>query len=74
MTRIQRARESKQRKRRRRLYESAITTVLEERVHLPAYRLKNSFGVKDSVQGFEPHPMTDLNPRLVGPDGAVSVE
>jgi peptide/nickel transport system substrate-binding protein len=51
---IDRARETRDRKKRRDLYEKAITTVLEDRVHLPAFTLHNSFGVKDRVEGFRP--------------------
>ena len=66
---IRRARESGDRGERKRLYERAIDTVLTERVHLPAYTLDNSFGVKDRITGFRPHPVSGLNPRLVGPNG-----
>ena len=74
MEKIAAARKTTNRERRRRLYESVITTLLEERVHIPAYTLDNSFGVKEYVSGFEPHPLAQINPRLVSRDGAVSVE
>ena len=73
MERIQKARETTKRAERKRLYERAITTVLEDRVHLPAYTLHNSFGVENHVAGFEPHPIASVNPQLIGPSGSVSL-
>jgi peptide/nickel transport system substrate-binding protein len=52
-----RARESASRDERRQLYIEGITTALEERAHLPAYNLKNSFGVKEYVSDFAAHPV-----------------
>ena len=74
MEELLRARKTDGRAERRRLYESALTTVLEDRVHLPLYMLKNSFGVRTTVQGFSPHPMTTVNPRLVGLENSVSLD
>ena len=74
MKKIARARRTSDPGRRKQLYESVTTTLLEDRVHIPAYTLHNSFGVKEYVKGFEPHPLAQLNPRLVSQDGAVSVE
>jgi peptide/nickel transport system substrate-binding protein len=51
------ARESNDRDERRQLYIEGITTALEERAHLPAYNLKNSFGVKEYVDDFAAHPV-----------------
>jgi peptide/nickel transport system substrate-binding protein len=51
------ARESANRDERRQLYVEGITTMLEERAHLPAYNLKNSFGVKEYVDDFAAHPV-----------------
>lgn len=45
-----RARETVDRTTRRQLYIDGITMVLEDRAHLPAYNIQNSFGLKDSVQ------------------------
>ncbi len=73
MRRIDAARKTDDRRERARSYEDAITTLLEDRVHLPAYTLANSFGVKDRVKGFEPHPLSQFNPRFVGPNGSVSL-
>lgn len=73
MAKIERAREITNRAERRRLYTEAITTLLEDRVHLPVYTLHNSFGVKDRVQGFNPHPLSQFNPQFVSPDGALSL-
>jgi peptide/nickel transport system substrate-binding protein len=51
------ARETPDYEKRRQLYIEATTTVLEDRAHLPAYNLKNSFGVKDYVEDFASHPV-----------------
>ncbi|EMA44999.1 ABC transporter substrate-binding protein [Halococcus saccharolyticus] len=51
------ARESTDRNERKELYQQAITTLLEDRVNLPAYNLKNSFGVKNYVEDFTSHPV-----------------
>ncbi|QZX98456.1 ABC transporter substrate-binding protein [Halobaculum rubrum] len=60
------ARQSADREERKRLYTEATTTILEDRAHLPAYNLKNSFGVRDTVEGFRPHTVSGINPRLAG--------
>jgi len=54
------ARETADREERRQLYVDAITTLLEGRVHLPAYGLKNSFGVKNYVEDFSAHPTSTI--------------
>lgn len=69
MRRLRRARRTTNRETRRKMYRKAITTLLEDRVLLPAFTLDNSFGVKRRVRGFEPHPMAQYNPRLVGTEG-----
>lgn len=74
MNQLERARRTDERAERKRLYEQAITTVLEERVHLPAYTLHNSFGVENHVEGFDPHPLASMNPQLFGQLGTVSLE
>jgi peptide/nickel transport system substrate-binding protein len=51
------ARETADRDTRRQLYIDGITTVLEERAHLPSYNLKESFGVNNRVSGFTSHPV-----------------
>ncbi|MFC6824100.1 ABC transporter substrate-binding protein [Halopelagius fulvigenes] len=51
------ARKSNDQKKRKQLYVEGTTTVLEDRAHLPAYNLKNSFGVKDYVKDFASHPV-----------------
>ena len=73
MAKIDEARRTTDRKKRKRAYERAITSILEDRVHLPAYTLHNSFAVKDHVEGFRPHPLSQANPRLVSPNGSVSL-
>jgi len=55
------ARETPDREERRQLYIEATTTLLEDRAHLPAYNLKNSFGVKDYVSDFHAHPVDSLH-------------
>lgn len=55
------ARETGTRRERRSLYESAITTLLEDRAHLPAYTSRNSFGVADVVDGFDVHPVDRMH-------------
>ncbi|MDS0294080.1 ABC transporter substrate-binding protein [Halogeometricum luteum] len=45
---------------RKQLYTEGITTVLEDRAHLPAYNLKNSFGVKDYVSDWHAHPVSSF--------------
>jgi peptide/nickel transport system substrate-binding protein len=34
--------------------------LLEDRAHLPAYNLKNSYGVKDYVEDFASHPVNSF--------------
>ena len=55
------ARESADKSERTRLYSEAVTTILEERAHLPSYNLKNSFGVKEYVNDFIPHPVDQFH-------------
>ena len=66
------ARESADREERKRLYTEAVTTVLEDRAHLPAYNLKNSFGVKEYVSDFTSHPVDSF--QLVTDRNNVSVD
>jgi peptide/nickel transport system substrate-binding protein len=74
MEQIEDARRTTNRRRRRNLYASAITSILEDRVHLPAYSYKNSFGYKNTVRNFRIHPNAQLNPRVVSPNGVVSIQ
>jgi peptide/nickel transport system substrate-binding protein len=55
------ARELNSKEERRQLYVEAITTALEERAHIPAYNLKNSFGVKNYVKDFTSHPVDQFH-------------
>ena len=66
------ARQADDRQTRARLYRESITTVLEDRVHLPIHTRKRGFGVRDYVSGFDAHPVFGL--RLVGGSDAVSME
>ncbi|MFC7044561.1 ABC transporter substrate-binding protein [Halobacteriaceae archaeon GCM10025711] len=74
MTAIRKARRTTDRRRRRRLYESVIETVLHDRPHLPAFTLDATFGVENRVHGFDAHPLASANPRLVGPKHAVTLD
>jgi peptide/nickel transport system substrate-binding protein len=74
MSKLKQARESPDREKRTTLYTEATTQILEDRAHLPAYNLKNSFGVSEQVQGFEPHTISSLNPRLFGAGDNVSLD
>lgn len=69
MDRIEAARRTGDRAERRRLYERAMTTVLEDRPIIPAFTLHNSFGVREAVRNFEPHPLAGENLDLAGADG-----
>ncbi|MBX0296411.1 ABC transporter substrate-binding protein [Haloarcula nitratireducens] len=74
MERIKRARKTSDREKRRGLYESIITEALEDRALLPAYSYQNSFGYKDTVEGFRIHPNAQLNPRVVSPNNVISID
>ena len=69
---FQDAREVADRAERQRMYQEGITMVLEDRAHLPAYNLKNSFGVKDYVNDFMAHPVDSFH--LVTDHNNVSVD
>jgi peptide/nickel transport system substrate-binding protein len=58
---ITQARESTEFETRRRLYIDAITTMLKDRPHLPAYALQSTWGVRDTVSGFVPHPADEFH-------------
>jgi peptide/nickel transport system substrate-binding protein len=73
MNAIRTARETTDRAKRADRYERAITTLLEERVHIPAFTLDNNFGVKSRARNFDPHAIASVNPRLIGV-GSVSRE
>ena len=69
---ITQARLATDREERRSRYVDAITTILEQRVHIPSYNLRNSFGVRDRVRDFAAHPTAQF--RLVAEGSNVSVE
>ncbi|MFD1568968.1 ABC transporter substrate-binding protein, partial [Halolamina litorea] len=71
---INQARESSDREERKELYEKAVPIVLEERVNLPSYTLKNTWAVKDYVTDFTNHPIGYINPRLVSSYNNVGVQ
>jgi peptide/nickel transport system substrate-binding protein len=52
------ARESADREERRQLYIDATTELLEGRVHIPAYNLKNSYGIHERVSDFSAHAIS----------------
>jgi peptide/nickel transport system substrate-binding protein len=74
MDKLTQARESPDRETRKQLYTEVISTILEDRPHLPAYNLKNSFGVREEVSNFRPHTIAGINPRMAGPLGTVSLD
>lgn len=74
MEAVDAARRTTDRTRRSKLYERAIGTLLEERVHLPAFSLYETFGVKSRVEGFSPHPLPSANPELAGPNGVLTLQ
>jgi peptide/nickel transport system substrate-binding protein len=69
---IMQARRSTDREERTRLYEQAVSTVLDNRVHLPAYTLKNSFGVRSRVQDWMAHPIAQF--KLASGENDVSLQ
>ncbi len=60
------ARRSTDREERRQLYIDSTTTLLEDRVHLPAYNLLNSYAYKDYVSGYRSHPAGGTVPLATG--------
>ncbi|WP_158059203.1 ABC transporter substrate-binding protein [Halorussus halophilus] len=74
MQKIEAARRTTNRSERKQAYQTAIAKLLEDRVHLPGFTLYNTFGVKEHVAGFEPHPLSRYNPQLLSPKGAVSLQ
>ncbi|GAB3670205.1 ABC transporter substrate-binding protein [Halopiger thermotolerans] len=73
MERLANARETRERERRRRLYEAAIRRLLEDRVCLPISSYENSFAVDGNVSNFRVHPISKVNPRLVWENEVVTV-
>lgn len=71
MNRLRAARETTDRARRRTRYKSAITKLLEDRVHLPICSFENSFAHRPGIRGFRVHPIAGLNPRVTSPDGVI---
>jgi len=53
-------------------YEFAITKFLEEKVQLAAYNLQNSYGIRDVVEGVQPHAVDQRNPKLLRHDPPVN--
>ena len=54
------ARKTADHAKRKKLYEEAITTMLEDRAHIPAYNIKNNFGVRNYVKDFRPHAVNQF--------------
>lgn len=65
MNQISQARQSVDQAERKELYTNVITTILEDKVHLPSFNYKNSFGVRSRVKDFKSHAISPINPRLV---------
>ncbi|QLG61481.1 ABC transporter substrate-binding protein [Halorarum salinum] len=70
---LTRARESADREERQQLYTEATTTLLEERVHIPAYNLMNSYGISSSVEDFHAHAAS-TNVQIFTDNNNVSVQ
>lgn len=73
MERLSAARETRNRRRRRRLYRGAIAKLLEDRVCVPLCSFENSFAVAEHVKHFRVHPISQVNPRLVNENSVVTV-
>ncbi|MFC6718811.1 ABC transporter substrate-binding protein [Natrialbaceae archaeon GCM10025810] len=73
MERLSAARETRERERRRQLYEEAIARLLEDRVCLPIGTYANSFAVDRGVSNFRVHPISQVNPRLAWGNEVVTV-
>lgn len=67
------ARRTTDRARRRELYASAIRRLLEDRAIVPICSFENSFAHVRSIRGFRVHPIPQLNPRVVSPNGAMTI-
>ncbi len=72
MKRLESARETRDRERRRQLYEEAITRLLEDRVCLPICSFENSFAVTEGVRNFRVHPIARANPRFAVDNNVVT--
>ena len=57
---IMQGRKSADRSERKKIYTKAVTQILEDLPHIPAYALKNSFAMKSSVQDFQAHSVLYL--------------
>jgi peptide/nickel transport system substrate-binding protein len=73
MEQIAGARQTTDRAKRKELYTKAITTVLQDKVHLPSFNYKNSFGVRSKLDDYQAHPVAPLNPRLLTDYSNVSI-
>ncbi|MFW6152983.1 MAG: ABC transporter substrate-binding protein, partial [Halobacteriota archaeon] len=47
------------------LYDNATREILEQKVHIPGYNLRNSIGAQPHVRDLEVHPDSGTKPRLV---------
>lgn len=72
MNALMNARQTTDRERRRSLYASAIHRLLTDNVLLPICSVRDSLAHDDTVRGLDVHPITQLNPRVVSPTGAVT--
>lgn len=71
--RLAAGRRTRDRDRRRRHYEAAITRLLEERVLLPVSSFANSFATLPSVENLRVHPISAVNPRVAHGDDVVRI-
>ncbi|WP_254522990.1 ABC transporter substrate-binding protein [Natrinema caseinilyticum] len=73
MERLAAARTTRDREKRRKRYETAITRLLEDRVCLPICSFENSFAVAEDVRNFRVHPIARENPRVAAGEDVVTV-
>ncbi|MWG33507.1 ABC transporter substrate-binding protein [Halomarina oriensis] len=65
MEMIEQSRQSTDREERRQLYIDIQKEVIQQRVQIPGYNLKETWARKSAVQDFSVHPVPTENPRLV---------
>ena len=74
MEMIEESRRSTSRERRRELYIEIQKEIIDQRVQIPGWNLKEIWAAKNSVKDFSVHPIPGQNPRLVTPYNNVSLE
>ena len=74
MSQILEARRTTDESKRQRLYQSAITTLLEDRAYIPLCSFKNSFGIDHTVRNFRVHPIAERNPQIATENTVVTID